>query len=526
MSEQTKSLWAGMAIPIIGVTGGRGSGKSTWVSTIDPEGTCMIDLEKSTQTMATMFQPEGSTVTYGVPYKRRVDLYDEVLKMTNGRPPTSLDCFLWFKKFMEEVSPGEFSVIAVDPISDIEVGLQQWVYENAELFGKTKQQYDKFGGLIHGDIASTWKLMLGVQSAKCQTFAFTTHEGLVWKDGKPVPGQVKAKGKPILYELASLYLKLERKPNQKGFIPDVPTAYSTPVNGGKERLSLKMMVKGRLMTIPTIPPTIVECDPEKIREFIRNPVGLRELREDEKPAPADQRTDDERRDQKSTDLENAVRLEELRLSRLQLAEKAAKLVNEKAASVAASAPVDSARLAAAKAAAAGVAKPKKTKETPAATTAVTATSAAETTPVVTEVIEKKPDEVATSTEATIAAVTQPIEVSESKPVEATVEAEKPASTVQTESTEVAETTTTAAVDSTPGVTSPVWGIIRKQFAAFNKANPKFTEAAFSATLMDRYKVAVVDGLTQTQAEELRAALGTKLSNLGLDSDGEPTPAKK
>lgn len=266
-----KTLWGGTKIPVLGVTGEKYAGKSLFVSSIDPERTLMIDLEKSTE-------------TYSIPYKKRLDLYAELQKRIEADPkrkgaaatPTPLDAFVWFKETLEAVKPGEFSVIAVDPISDIEQGLTDWVYEHPDTFGRSKAQYDKAGGLLFGDVKAYWKMMLGMLSTRCETFAFTTHMGFVWKGSAPT-SERKAKGKETLFELASLYLEVQRKPNEKGEIPAAPVGVVK-----KSRLAVTKIEGGEVTHIPILPPRLKVCTPKAIREYIANPPDYSKLKKEEK----------------------------------------------------------------------------------------------------------------------------------------------------------------------------------------------------------------------------------------------------
>lgn len=262
-------LWGGTRIPVLGVTGEKYAGKSLFVSSIDPERTLMIDLEKSTE-------------TYSIPYKKRLDLYAELQKRIDADPkrkgstPTPLDAFIWFKETLEGVKPGEYSVIAVDPISDIEQGLTDWVYENPSTFGRSKAQYDKAGGLLFGDVKAYWKMMLGMLSTRCETFAFTTHMGFVWKGSAPT-SERKAKGKETLFELASLYVEVQRKPNEKGEIPAAPVGVVK-----KSRLAVTQIIDGEVTHTPILPPRLKVCTPKAIREYIAAPPDYSKLKKEEK----------------------------------------------------------------------------------------------------------------------------------------------------------------------------------------------------------------------------------------------------
>ena len=269
-------IWGeGTRIPILGVTGEKWSGKTLLVSGIDPENTKMIDLEKSSE-------------TYNIPFKERVDLYEALNKRPGGNKP--IDAFLWFKDEIEALPTEEkkFTVIAVDPISDIEQGLVEWVQQNPEEFGHTAAQYARGGGIMWGDVKSYWKTFLGMLSTKCETFAFTTHMGAVWKGSAPT-SQRKPKGKETLFELASLYIELDRPFDQQGKQPDKPKARVL-----KSRLSKTAMKDGELTAVPILPPTFDNCTAKTIRGYIQKPFGLKKQAAEHEKRPPKQMSDDDR----------------------------------------------------------------------------------------------------------------------------------------------------------------------------------------------------------------------------------------
>jgi len=264
VTEANGGLWCDVPIPVIGVAGEKFTGKTIFVSSIDPQNTLMIDCEKS-------------SASYNIPYKKRVDLYDEMNRLhPNGWKP--IDAYKWFVEMIQQIAPGEYTVIAIDPLTDIEQGLADWVYENAALFGKSKTQYDKGGGLFWGDVKSHWKTILGQIAAKCETFAFTAHMKAVFKGGSPT-GQRAPKGKETLFEMASLYLLMERKVEKGVYLP--PQAKVEKSRVGK--LTLDTSVTPPSMSIKEcLPPIIINCTPQRIRHYIQNPYDPSKLKRDEK----------------------------------------------------------------------------------------------------------------------------------------------------------------------------------------------------------------------------------------------------
>lgn len=254
-------IWGGIKIPIIGITGEKFSGKTLFLASIDPSRTCMIDLEDSSE-------------SYNIEFAARISLYDEMLKKHN-RAATAIECYLWFMDFIEKIQPGQYSVLAVDPYSDIQAGMVDWVKSNPAKFGHTANQYEKASGLLWSDVKQHCKMMLGIVSRKVETFAFATHMGSVWKGGSPTD-QRKAKGLDTLFELASLYLELERKPNEKGKVEKKPSGKVL-----KSRLAISKVIDGELEHFPILPPRMPVATPAAIREYIKNPPDYKNLKKAE-----------------------------------------------------------------------------------------------------------------------------------------------------------------------------------------------------------------------------------------------------
>lgn len=506
VASPPKDLWCGISIPTVGITGPKWSGKSVLVSSIDPEGTLMVDLEMSTE-------------SYGfIRYKKRVSLYHELSEKIKDRAPTSLDCWLWFNDVIEKVKPMEFSVIAVDPINDIEAGLATWVYNNAELFGHTKKQYDYASGILQGDISSYWKLKLGILAAKIQTLAFTTHIGSVWgSDGKPLPGKTKPKGRPVLTELASLYLELERKPNNDGIMPAKPTARVL-----KSRLMVGEFLDGEMKLYPVLAGSIPECTPNKIREYIKNPIGKRQITDAEKAAPEIQLTEDERLLLKTQIVGEQLQIEQSKSSRMELLAAAAKR-NNNAANVVASQPVnpvqsavvtaavqssDNANVAAAEV----LEKAKRTRRTKEQIEADNAKEAAEkaakTDPNLANANAIINNQVGATTATVQPTTAQSAEVS-------------PAQTTATEPTASTQPIGTPEAPFNPtGQTPTIHQTVNAQLAELMRVDPgRWTEKNIKSTLNTRFKVDAVTQLSAEQGETLRKSLWDVLTKMGLSGDG-------
>lgn len=317
-TQAKPDLWGGIKIPVLGVCGEKFSGKTLLLASIDPPHTCMIDLEDSSE-------------SYNIEFAKRVSLYDEMLKK-HGKNATPLQCFEWFSTFVDSIKPGEFTVLAVDPISDIESGLVDWVKANPTKFGHTAQQYEKASGLLWMDVKSHWKMMLGILSRKVQTFAFSVHMGNVFKAGAPT-GKRAPKGKETLFELASLYLEVERKPDDKGKIEKKPSAKVL-----KSRLAISRMVDGELEHFPVLPPRLDVATPAAIRGYIKAPPDYSKLKKSELVTP-EHLSDDDKLEIQREIAQTQLEVEQTKLSALeklaQQTERQAELRMKQAAAAAA-----------------------------------------------------------------------------------------------------------------------------------------------------------------------------------------------
>jgi hypothetical protein len=304
-------IWNGTNIPVLGVTGEYASGKTLLISSIDPEHTCIIDLEESSATYG------------GIPFAKRHDLQD---MLVGGKgTPKPVDIFIWFRDLVEKIKPGEYTVLAVDPINDLEQGLVDWVAANPKEFGRSAGQYERAGGILWGDVKAYWKRLLMQIAAKVKTFAFATHMGFVWSGSSPTTRR-KAKGKDTLFELASMYLQVERKPDANGKMPDVPTAIVL-----KSRLAVTHMVEGEVIHKPILPPRLKQATPKAIRDYIANPPDYTKLKAHEKAVP-ETLSDDEKLLLKSEIAANEAESERMKAERAERAKAAAESLRDRQAS--------------------------------------------------------------------------------------------------------------------------------------------------------------------------------------------------
>lgn len=289
-------LWP-QPIEVLGLTGEFASGKTLFGLTISPgPSTLVYDMEKSSAT----YQSLGF---------ERIDMPTEMLRAyPGGYKP--IDTFNWWLAHVKSIPAGKFRVIMLDPVSEVETGLVDWVRANPSKFGKTAAQYVKMSGLLWGDVKEFWKSILSDIASRCETFAFTSHMTNIWRDDKPT-GKRKAKGKETLMELATLYLNMERKANGKGELPAKPAAVIL-----KSRLSTIKFDPGTGDTtiVPTLPPRLPVATPFSIRQYMAAPPDYSKLTPEE-CAPDVTLTDDERAELAYATAAANRDAEELRLNR-------------------------------------------------------------------------------------------------------------------------------------------------------------------------------------------------------------------
>ncbi len=278
MSTTAQPVWP-QPIPIIGGTGDRGHGKSKFGLNICPGNrtTLVYDLEQSSASY------EGEYERIGVPFDRidvQRTMYD--VKLPNGTHPfrkgyKDVDMFKWWWEHILAIPAGKYRVIMVDPVTDLESGLVDWVDANPAYFGHTAGQYASMSAVKWGDVKALEKRILSDICARCECFYFTAHLGAEFGADKKPTGKKKMKGKETLFELASLYLWFDRSPDAKGARPNVPNAMV--MKGRQERAEL---IDGEVVSYSILPPRLPVATPKAIRDYFKNPAGKGTLKDGEK----------------------------------------------------------------------------------------------------------------------------------------------------------------------------------------------------------------------------------------------------
>jgi hypothetical protein len=288
-------LWP-KPVPVIGLTGDYASGKTLFGLTIDPGPRTLV------------YDNEKSSASYSDLGHERIDVPQSMMEAYDGNPYTPLDTFVWWRNHVRTLTPGLYSVIVLDPATEIEDGLADFVQANPEAFGKTRQQYLKSSALMWGDVKSYWKRILTDLASRCETFVFTVHLKAVWADNKPTAKKTP-KGKSTLEELASLFLWMDRKADREGNRPAKPSAVVR-----KDRLVHTRVVNGEVVITPAMPPRLPEATPAAIRRYMLNPPDYNKLNAAEL-APEAVLSDDDRLELRVRVAEAEAEAERLKLER-------------------------------------------------------------------------------------------------------------------------------------------------------------------------------------------------------------------
>lgn len=198
-----KAIWP-KPMPIVWVIGDAETGKSTFIASIDP-----VRPGQETRTLITDL--EGSTVAMAadIPMER-IDI--RALTEEKCGPDYKLkDLFRIWWDYIKTIEPGKYTVLGVDPSSDLYLGAHAWVKDNPGYFGKPEGAFRGKEGTMYawGDAKVLWKQIGTMLSAKVQTVVLTSHIKDVYADGERT-GKYEARGTDFR-ELATLSLWLARE---------------------------------------------------------------------------------------------------------------------------------------------------------------------------------------------------------------------------------------------------------------------------------------------------------------------------
>lgn len=268
-------LWGGLPIEVIVGTGLYGAGKTLFGLTIDPGPRTLV------------MDNEGSSTIYQSLGFRHIDMAAELIKK-HPKGYTPEDRYLWWRQAaIEHGKSGNFTVLMVDPFSEIEDGLARYVEKNPQKFGYSEAQFKRSSGLYWSAMKTALAADLDMLRAMYQTVYLVVHMRNEFRGATPT-GKKEPKGKETLQQLASLFLQFERRANDKGEVPAVPSAIVL-----KSRLAHTKITDEGVQILPILPPRIPKATPQAIREYIKAPPDYTKLKKDER-APEEHLSDDDK----------------------------------------------------------------------------------------------------------------------------------------------------------------------------------------------------------------------------------------
>jgi hypothetical protein len=265
--EGRKPLWGDIDIPIIVATGEYASGKTLLGLTICPGPETLV------------YDNEGSSLTYRSLGFTHVDMAEELAKKHNGQRYSAQDRYIWWRDdILERAKSGKYRVGVIDPASEIEDGIAEYIKTHVSEFDLTAEQVRKSLGLFWGAMKKEWKFTLERLRPYFETLYLTVHLRDQFVGNAP-SGKREPKGKDTLMELASLALWMERTPDKDGVVPAQPAAHVL-----KSRLARPHFdpETGEVDVVPILPPRLPIATPAAIRKYIASPPNYKRLKEGER----------------------------------------------------------------------------------------------------------------------------------------------------------------------------------------------------------------------------------------------------
>lgn len=255
------------SLDVVGVTGEFGTGKTLFcLSIARPDRTLIFDLEMSSKDCPE-FEKRGLT---------RIDIPAEMHREFKGKPYSQKQLFLWWLKYIQTIEDGRYDNIILDPANEFEAGLVEWVASRYSEFDyKSRDKFRSMGGVFHSAVKDEWKRIKLMLAQKCQTFSFANHMRGVWVDGEST-GDREAKGKDSFFALSSLYLHLDMESDA-----DAPSAVVLKTRMKRTFFDEETGLVKKIVPVLRKGQRIPVATPEAIREYIKDPVGDRELRPEE-----------------------------------------------------------------------------------------------------------------------------------------------------------------------------------------------------------------------------------------------------
>lgn len=259
-TEKRKRLWSeDVEVPLIVGTGAFGNGKTMFGLSICPGPETLV------------YDNECSSLSYISIGFDHVDMAAS-LRQAYGEKFTAQQRYQWWKEdTIRRGKTGKYRVLVVDPASELEEGLADYIKTHVSEFGLSADQVQKSSGLFWGAMKSEWKKTLDMLRTYFETIYLTVHLRTKYNGNVPT-SELEPKGKETLFELASLFLWFEK----------IEGTACPAANVLKSRLSKFTYVNGEFTPVAILPPRLPRATPHAIREYIAKPVDYAKLSKKEK----------------------------------------------------------------------------------------------------------------------------------------------------------------------------------------------------------------------------------------------------
>lgn len=299
-------MWP-LPVPVLGVTGPVASGKTTFLLSINP----YYELTKYWD-----FELSGVSHVATLPgFVEGVNYFNVAKEMAKEFPDGHEDYELWRwwrQHILEQCKPGDTKLALTDPISELEESLVSDIWKRPNHYNTTHNKLANATGLVWGIMKSEWKRVLSNLAGRVETYGFSSHQAAVYAGGKPVPGKKKPKGKETLWQLATIYMELNRKDEGDEMAP--PSAKML-----KNRLSIiRPDALGNPLPHQVVPPFLKVAKPSVIRWYMKHPVGLRPKLAADEVLHKEETTELDKQEMELALLEARKEADQVRLEALQL----------------------------------------------------------------------------------------------------------------------------------------------------------------------------------------------------------------
>lgn len=200
------SIWGSeqSLIPVIWTIGQFQTGKSTFVDMLDP-----VRPGEKTRTLITDMEGSHAFNQQQIPIEVADIRQMTIAKYGFGYSFKNL--FEVWRDYVTSIQPGQYTVLGVDPASDLYTGCFQWVKDNAKYFSKYEGSYNGKDGtkFAWGDAKLLWKQIITQLTGIFQTVVLVSHTKDVYS-GETKTGDLAARGQDFT-EVATLVLWLARE---------------------------------------------------------------------------------------------------------------------------------------------------------------------------------------------------------------------------------------------------------------------------------------------------------------------------